>query len=220
MNFTKNARILLLNLTLIGLFLVLVKSIFYPTTVDRKITTFNFPSVVPLTGWQPLPSNNLIELTTNQPNYVSGRQYQYIQNGIPIDIEMRYLVNTAGDVKDLVKTYKLVPTTSITLRQHNEIGFYGLFTYQGKAYLSTCINPHGGSTFTDRQFKQNRNIHDWQTNRILPWLLGRENLKDNRCLWANLSTDIKNSSPESAYYLLETTFPTWYQWWYQRFPQA
>ncbi len=214
----KNLRMPVLAVTLTGVLLVLGKLILYPAVTKRTVTPFVFPSAVPLPGWQPLPSHPLVAQTTKPAKYVSGRQYQYIQNDLPLNIEMRYVVDTDGDVKEFIKTYASIPSSPV-LRQKEEIGFYGLFTYQGKAYLSTCINPYGNSTVTDRQFKQNRNTYDLQLNRLLPWLLGQENFKDERCLWAHLSTPLRHSSPEPAYQLLESTWFSWYQWWRPRFPK-
>lgn len=214
----KNLRIPLLAVTLSGVLLVLGKSILYPAVSSRTVTPFVFPSAVSLLEWQPLPSHPLVDQTAKHPNYLSGRHYQYIQNNLPLNIEMRYVVDTAGDVKDFIKTYTSIPSSPV-LRQQEGIGFYSLFIYQGKAYLSTCINPHGGSTVTARQFKQNRNTYDLQLGRLLPWLLGQENLKDERCLWTHLSIPLRDSSPEPAYLLLESAWFSWYQWWRPRFPK-
>ena len=214
----KNFRIPLLAVTLSGVVLALVKVILYPAVNSRTNTPFVFPSAVSLPGWQPLSSHPLVNQTELHPNYISGRHYQYIQNNLLMDIEMRYLVDTSGDVKDFIKTYTSIPS-SLVLRQHQGIGFYGLFTHQGKAYLSSCINPYGGSTVTHRQFKQNRNIYDLQPSRLLPWLLGQEDLKDDRCVWAHLSIPLKHSSPKRGYQSLESAWLSWSQWWRPRFPR-
>lgn len=214
----KNLRTPLLAVTLSGVLLVLGKVILYPAVSNRTVSSFVLPSAVPLPGWQPLPSHLLVAPTAKDPSYISGRQYQYIQNDLPLNIEMRYLVNTVGDVKGLIKTYTSIPSSPV-LHQQEGIGFYGLFTYQGKAYLSSCINPSGGSTVTDNQFKQNRNIYDLQLGRLLPWLLGQEKLKDERCLWAHLSIPLRHSSPEPSYQTLESAWVSWYQWWRPRFPK-
>lgn len=215
----KNFRPLLLAVTFSSVFLVLGKIVLSPYAGSRTVTSFVFPPVVPLSGWQSLPSHALSDRSSNHLNYISGRQYQYTQKDLPLNIEMRYVVNTTGDVKDFLKTYTFIPSSPV-LRQQEGIGFYGLFAYQGKAYLSSCVNPRGGSTVTARQFKQNRNTYDLPSERLLPWFLGQTNLKDERCLWANLSIPLRNSSPESAYQFLEKAWSSWYQWWHPRFPKT
>lgn len=234
MNGWKSTRISFLSVTLFGVLLVLTKAILFPASSNRTVTAFVFPSVVPLNGWQPLASHPLVtqssatescldcikETQTNkQVNYLSGRQYQYIQNGLSLNIEMRYLVNTVGDVKEYIKQNTNIHLAKVTLRQQTGIGYYNLFSDRSKAYLSTCINPRGGATVTDRQFKQNRNTYDLQS-RIVPWLLGQQELKDNRCLWTHISTPLKGTTPDRTYQFLETAFVSWYQWWYPRFPNS
>ena len=214
----KNIRISLLGVTLGGVLLVLGKVTLYPALSSRIVTPFVFPTAVPLTKWQPLQSHPLVDQTAKHPTYLSGRRYQYIQDNIQLDIEMRYLVDTDGDVKAFLNTYTSIRSFPM-LRQQEGVGFYSLFTYQRKAYLSSCINPYGGSTVTDNQFKQNRNTYDVRLSRLLSWLLGQEKLKDERCLWTHLSVPLRYSSPEPSYQLLESTWFSWYQWWRPRFPR-
>lgn len=213
----KNIRLSFLAVTTIGVFLVLAKSILIPAEDKRTASAFVFPNTLPLAEWQSLPSKRLVP-QSQRLKYLSGRKYEYIQNDLALNIEMRYVDNTVGDVKEYIKQEKL-PLSKVMQRQQTGIGFYNLFTYQEKAYLSSCINPRGGTTVTDRQFKQNRNTYDVQLNRVLPWLLGQQNLKDNRCLWTHLSVPLKHTTPDHAYQKLETAFFSWYQWWEPRFPK-
>jgi cyanosortase A-associated protein len=214
----KPLRMMLLATTFSGVFLVLLKSVFYPAESTSTVTPFAFPPTVPLQGWQPLTSDPLGDATPDRTHYIAGRRYQYIQNELPLAIEMRYFVDTGGEVKEFLKNHTSISVSPV-LRQKEEIGFYGVFTHQEQAYLSACINPRGGSTLTARQFKQNRNAYDMQLSRLLPWLLGRENLKDERCLWTHLSIPLKDSSSEVAYQNLEDAWFSWYQWWQPRFPE-
>lgn len=93
------------------------------------------------------------------------------------------------------------------------------FTHQQQAYLSACINPKGGSTFTSQQFDSNRIRYDFQFQRLLLWLFGREGLRDNRCLLTLLSTPLSQASPEAAYTTLEQAWFSLYKWWHSRFPK-
>jgi cyanosortase A-associated protein len=79
-----------------------------------------------------------------------------------------------------------------------------------RAYLDACINSRGGSTFTEEQFRANRIQYDVQFNRLLPWLLGQQELRDQRCLWTHLSIPLNQSSPESSYHILENAWFSWY----------
>ena len=217
MSYSKNFRLPLLAVTLGSALLVLTKVTLYSTASRYAVSPFTFFPTVPLPGWQLLSSTPLATQKEHL-EYLSGRSYQYTHASVPLAIEMRYLNNTSGEVKDLVESYTSVPTSG-KLRHQKGIGFYSVFTYQQKAYLSSCINPRGGSTVTQRQFNQNRHTYDVQINRLLPWLLGQEKLEDKRCLWTQLSIPVKNSSSE-AFRVLESAWFDWYQWWYPRFPKS
>lgn len=206
-----------------GVVAVLGNSILYPSVSDRAPSAFVFPTTIPLPEWQALASSPLVNQTTDKlTKYISGSQYRYLQKDLSLDIEMRYLANTNGDIKGLIKTYKTIPTYTdkiVHILRHQEgIGFYSLFVHSERAYLSACINPRGGSTVTDEQFRNNRIIYDVQLSRLLPWLLGKVELRDMRCLWAHLSIPLNNYSAENAYQTLEKAWFLWYRWWRLRFP--
>lgn len=141
----------------------------------------------------------------------------------PLNIEMRYEVETDGDVKQFIKNNTaiqfLLDQPLLVVRQQEGVGFYGVFVYQKRAYLDACINSRGGSTFTKEQFSYNRIQYDVQLNRLLPWLLGLQPLRDKRCLWTHLSIPLNQSSPEQAYLILENAWFSWYKWWSSRFPK-
>ncbi|MFB2894428.1 cyanoexosortase A system-associated protein [Aerosakkonemataceae cyanobacterium BLCC-F50] len=219
MIFWKHLRLIFLFTIFSTVLGVLVKSVLFPA--PSKITTpLGFPVTLPLQGWQLLQSSPLVDSIGDRiPPTISARHYQYVNNDLSLDIKMRYFVNTNGEVKDFIKSYESISVSSL-IRQKEGIGFYALFTYKDRAYLSACINPYGSSTVTARQFQQNHNFDALQFNRLLPWLLSQENLKDERCLWAYLSVPLKQSSPEVAYQSLENVWFSWYKWWNSRFPKA
>jgi len=220
-------RIVLLILTFANIVLVLGRSILDPTIGKRTVTPFVFPPVVPLPQWQLVTSQPLKNEIVERPPFtkvvLSGRQYHYLQNGLNLDIEMRYEVGTEGNVKHLIKEKTAIQLSLahplLVLRQQQGIGSYGLFVYQKRAYLDACINSRGGSTFTEEQFRANRIQYDVQFNRLLPWLLGQQELRDQRCLWTHLSIPLNQSSPESSYHILENAWFSWYKWWLPHFPQ-
>ncbi|MGG6265316.1 cyanoexosortase A system-associated protein [Leptolyngbya sp. AN03gr2] len=165
-----------------GTIAVLIKAHFYPNKPTK--TAFEIPQTLNLPNWSFKSSS---AINDNQSNFQSGKTYQYQQNQNTIDIEIRHIVNTDGDVRDYLQVYQAIALTQAPITQ-NKNGFYGLFTHQNRTYLSTCINPKGESTFTGVQFARNRNLYDIRLDRIALWLFSSTSLRDERCLWVQLST--------------------------------
>lgn len=222
----KKLRLPVLIITFTSALLVFGRTITDSSIGKRTATPFVFPSAVPLSQWQfvsskPLP-NQIVEQLPYGKLILPGMHYRYQQNGIPLKIDMRYEVNTAGDVKQLVEMHtdvKFLPNQPMPIIREHKLGFYGVYVYQQQAYLDACINPSGGSTFTSAQFDYNRIHYDLQFQRLLLWLLGRQELRDNRCLWTHLSIPLNQSSPD-AYSTLEQAWFSWYKWWQTRFPKV
>lgn len=226
MIFAKQLRSLLLVGTFVGVLCVLGRSILNPGTVERRVTSFEFPQGVPLPGWQPLESTPIDLKNAERPSFRAGRHYRYVRSDdVPLDIEIRYLAggSMSIDVKRFIGSYtsiRLSPGNPVlVLRQQQGVGFYSLFTHQARSYLSACINPRGGSTVTYEQFNRNWLVYNLRFSRLLPLLLDQESLRDRRCLWAHLSIPLKQLSPESSYPILEEAWFAWYQWWSPRFPK-
>lgn len=215
----KTVRIWLLAALFSGVLCVLVKSILFPHTPDAAATPFVFPTTVSLPEWQFLDSAPL--KITNNPNFRASRRYRYQQNDISLNIDMHYIINSPGDVKDFINKhiFSQKSATSLLLREKSGVGFHALFMTQEKAFLSSCINPRGGSTVTFDQFRDNRNTYDIQPVRILLWLLGLQELRDWRCMWNVLSVPVVKDKPEEVYPILESAWFSWYSWWEKRFPQ-
>lgn len=224
----KQLRIMLLAIAFANVLLVFGRSILDPSIGKRTATPFEFPAAVPLPQWQLTASQPLPDQTVERWPYgklvLSGMQYHYRQNNLPLDIKMRYEIETEGNVKQMTEQNTDVRFLQLkfppAIRQHDHLGSYAVFVYQQRAYLNACINSRGGSTFTTGQFDSNRIRYDAQLERLIPWLLGQQNLRDNRCLWAHLSIPLDRSSPESAYQVLEQAWFSWYQWWHTRFPNS
>ncbi|BCL35184.1 cyanoexosortase A system-associated protein [Nostoc sp. MS1] len=199
--------------------LVTAKSILFPNPDKPKISNFVFPQEVPLAQWQPTLVNSIEHSSIDNPDLIAQKHYRYVRNSIPLDIEMRYLGNFyEADIGMYlernfgIKSFKII-------RQKNGVGFYALGIDKQKAYLSSCINPRGNSTFTHAQFRDNRFSKDISFHRIIPILIGKEALLDKRCLWVYLSIPVQGSSHEEAYQVLEKAWFSWYQWWQPRFPE-
>jgi cyanosortase A-associated protein len=218
--FWKQIRIPFLAFTFVTGLLITGKVILLPSLDQAKINAFAFPETVPLPQWQLSLSEPLKTPEDKHPELVAQKHYRYIENNLPLDIEMRYLQNLYNaDVNLLLKSYTSIKSSAKIVRQSNEIGYYGLGIYKQRAYLSACINPRGDSTFTYGQFRQNRYFKDVSFARLLPLLIGQEPLLDKRCLWVHMSIPMQHSSPEAAYEVLEKIWVSWYQWWQPRFPQ-
>lgn len=214
-------RIPFLALTCACVFITSTNVLLISQKANEAKITFQFPSSVPLLGWQltasrPLPNSQLrsTRLITQQ-----SHKYTYTQNELPLEIEMRYLND--GNIPLYLKEVTGISSSAaktIVIRQHKGVGYYALGTDKNRAFLSSCINPRLKTTFTYEQF--NQNSYEYQTNpqSILSWVLGQKNIQDRRCLWVYFSIPLQNSSSESAYSTLEQAWFSWHEWWHPRFP--
>lgn len=224
MKFWQRWRTPLLIFTFVNVLFVFSRVLLDADIGKRKITPFTFPATVPLPQWQQVGSKPLPDRIVEQEPYgkivFPGRRYQYKQNGLLVNIDMRYELNSEGNGEDAIATDLKIPfpRDRVSLIRHNpQLGYYAVFVHQKQAYLNACINSRGGSTFTSSQFDTNRLRYDFQLQRIAFWLLGKQELRDNRCLWTHLSIPLKQSTPD-AYSTLEQIWFSWYKWWSSRFP--
>jgi cyanosortase A-associated protein len=210
-----------------GTILVLGKSIIYPTNAINGVVrpaAFTFPSAVPLPEWQPLASQPLNSPITPPLELLARRLYRYEQKNLSLDIEMQYTIEKGGNIINFIRSYTTIPLSAISVelrrdRYQPTVGFYTLFVHQKRAYLISCINPLGNSTVTSPQFHRNRYTYDLKFERIVKWLFSRENIRDFRCLWTQISIPLNHISLEDAYPVLEKVWFAWYRWWQPRFPQ-
>lgn len=217
----------LIAFSFVGIFFTLCRFSLDPTAGKRPVTAFAFPKVVPLPGWQLLESSRSVIKRKAEPSnpyeaVLASQKYLYRQNNQQMEIEMRYVVGTLGNIQGYLGDYtpiQLQNTQLLQLRQQPGVGFHKLFVYQGRSHLNACINPRGDSTINTAQFLANRQTKDLQLQRLMPWLLGKESLRDRRCLWVHLSVPLSQVSAETTYPVLEKAWLSWYQWWSSRFPQ-
>ncbi len=223
----RQPRQMLLALTFVSVFFSLGRFSLDPTAGNRQVTPLTFPSVVPLQGWQLLESRPQAEPITRVHNsweaVLATHKYRYKQNNQQMEIQMRYVVGTSGELHSYFQNYASIQLHDgqllQNLRQQQGVGFYSLFVYQRRSHLSACINPRGSSTVTSAQFLANRYTYDRHLRRLVPWLLGKESLPDKRCLWADLSIPLNKESAQTTYPVLTQAWWFWYQWWNPRFPQ-
>ncbi|MCX7596203.1 MAG: cyanoexosortase A system-associated protein [Fischerella sp.] len=220
MKIWEKIRLSLLILTSSSIFLVLGLVIFLPKQENHTATPIVFPETVSIPNWQFKSSSSPPLLLEKYPQLIAHKNYQYTLNNLPLDIEMRYIKTSVGDVKTLIRKYTGISPSFHAMSQREGVGYYGLGFDQKRAYLSACIHPEGKSTFDGKQFKQHQQKSEQYWQRLLPWLLGREKLTNDRyCLLAHLSIPLNGYSPESAYQVLEKAWLTWYQNWRSRLPK-
>jgi cyanosortase A-associated protein len=214
MNYWRSLQITILALLLGSAVFVLGKSIFYPKVAKPDPI---LPKLASFPEWKFLTTNPILNSTASDPDdtkpqhyrLMSGRIYHFSRPQQNLDLEIRYLGETDGDVRKMLKQYKsiLIPNTitkdSFILRQRLGIGSYILFTEAEQIHLSACINPSGNSSVTRNQFESDRNNYDLQFSRIGAWLKGEAELREQSCLWVHLSMSIKNDSDRARYQLAQ-----------------
>ena len=213
-------RTILLATTAIATAFTLITS-FVRTEASSPIQDYTFPESVTLSEWklsftQPAKPHSIDSSEYITGDFIAGKQYRYRRDEKLLDIEMRYFANTNGDLKSFI-TNQTGELSSVLKK--SEAGFYSLYADGNKAYLSACINPHGISTVTSDRFNRNLMIHDTRLENILPWLLGRSEFRDKRCLWAHLSMPLNGNIADENYKTLETVWFDWHDWWRSHYPE-
>jgi cyanosortase A-associated protein len=194
-------------------------------------TAFNFPQTVPLAGLSMLTSRSTAAHVFKNGKVATGMSYRYQHSPQPIEMEIRYITDGVANLPHLptmIEEFTKIPPTAVlgpsTLKEQTGVGFYSLFIDRKTAYFSTCINPRGIATVTGDKFIGNTTpsllSNRFQFDRVLPWLLGRQTLRDSRCLWTLISTPIDEAAPDDTMKALETVGINWTQWWQAHFPAA
>lgn len=215
-------RIVLIALSLGGIIFILLKSLIDPNFTKKKmVNNASLPQSVPLANWQTIKST---PIKPKNEQLSEGYQYKY-QNPLgKLDIDTHYEIYTDSNVSRLLMVYQSIPpaTARLQLKQKDGIGYYSLFEYQDKAYISACINPKGQTTVTEQQFVKNRYLYNWSIPRLLFWTIGQKDLFDGRCLFTTMSIpiDTHENALNNAYQTLETTWFDWYRWWQQNYPSS
>jgi len=213
-------RQIFLVVTLLGLALAVLKLGLDPKAANRQPQNLTFPASVPVPPWQFMQS---AAIAPNNPKleefFLDIYEYKYQKEGKSLNVKMYYTLGTRGESSVfLAKRFEIdsaVFPIAQEFRGNSETGYYSLFNYKGRSHLVSCINPRGSSTVTSQQFLANRNQYDLQPERFIPWILGQEALRDNRCLWVDMSIPLE---AKTAYPILEKAWGSWYQYWDGKFP--
>jgi cyanosortase A-associated protein len=160
-----------------------------------------------------------------QPKFMTGSRYEYLVDDLPVSIDLRYAVGTDGDLYVLVKelTEAKIDEDQFRLKsvRKDPIGYYFVFDYQNRLYLTACVNPRGISTVTREQFDDNASSQILNRDVLIGWLLGQKDLRDRRCLFTLISTPLTtNSDRQEVTQKLEKVWISWYEWWKPRFPPS
>ncbi|MBD2177824.1 cyanoexosortase A system-associated protein [Pseudanabaena sp. FACHB-1998] len=222
---TKNislVTVLIATCTAIGIYL------FIPSSKLRA--KYQLPPQISLSEWKFQSSNPLDKLYVNRA--ISSQRYIYKStNEEVLQIDLLYINGIVKVPQYLLDLGLNSSKNRLVNRYAQETGHYVLFSDQKRAYLSSCINPRGGSTITEDQFMQNRNTYDINPERIISYLLGTTDLRDTRCLFTIMSISLednnesnnldaqKANSLDKSYQKLEKTWINWHKDWQKNFPK-
>ncbi|MEH2160640.1 MAG: cyanoexosortase A system-associated protein [Nostoc sp.] len=210
-------RILFLSVTWIGIVLTTI----YLITSNRLLNTSILPDSLALKSWQQVKAkswsnqNSDIPINTQVAIVRSQKDYSYVRNDQRLDLQMRYSMNTRGESNPFLDQINanLAKDSKNNIKYVKGIGYYLLYSDSKQAYLTACINPRGGSTVTSAQFMQNRYTYDLTWSRIVPWIFGKEVLRDNRCIWTQLSVPLNQVADSKVYSILESLWADNYLSW-------
>ena len=156
----------------------------------------------------------------SQEKIASVKHYQYIKNNLSISVRVSYVVNTRGNVHQLIATQTDVAENILNqqrIKKHNSLGFYSLFQDNDYAYLSSCLDSQGNTTVTSQQFSENLNQIKINPSLLGKWLVGKASIRDRRCLWFHLSVPLQ-SEVNNSHAVLENTWIDLVEWWSPNFP--
>jgi cyanosortase A-associated protein len=221
MNVWDKGRLPCLFVVLAGSLAALGWGINTPLQPRPTVAAFSFPAIVPLTGWQQLGSSPLPIPTYEKLIPIASKVYQYRQDGRVLEIEMRYLTATKGDIPQFLHWYKSIEQTpAAKIERQPGIGYHLFFVHQNKAYLSSCIHPQGESTVDGKQYLKTKLLSSGNPRQLWGWLVGQKTLFDQRCLWSHLSLPLTEpSQPEKTHQILKEVWLPWADWWQKNFPE-
>ncbi len=221
-------RQIFLAVSLFGLLLAVLKLGLDPKAANRQPANFSFPQSVQIPNWQLTGGTEIAPENPKLEEFsLDIYEYQFTkdlnskdQNPKSLNIGMYYTPGTRGESTIFfAKQFKInsaITPIPQTYKGNNETGYYSLISHQGRSHLVSCINPRGTSTVTSQQFLANRNQYDFQFDRLISTFLGQEAIRDNRCLWVDISMA---EDPKIAYPILEKAWTAWYPYWQDKFPQ-
>ena len=236
---TKNSLLIFTNILV---FSATIYSLLENQVGNRDAKAFIFPNKIPLTSWNQIESDlaqrealrERSSLVTREGELVkppitleSGttitpvKHYHYVKDDLTINVSVSYVVNTRGNVYQLIDTQTGIPNNVLNqqqIKKHNDIGFYSVFQDNDYAYLSSCLDSQGKATVTSQQFSANLNQVKLTPSLLAKWLLGKASIRDRRCVWLHLSIPLQ-SEVKTSHKILENTWIDLVKWWSPNFPE-
>lgn len=191
-----------------------------------NLQAYEFPETIEIEGWNFTESESIKPVEKPEyegSSYRAGRHYRYRQGRTPLDVEIRYVTETLGGVDLFTREHERFQGKAdgeeivALIRQSPETGAFAQLTYDDYAYISTCINPRGLSTVSPDQFQRNQELYDTVMDRVIPWLLGRDRWRDDRCLWTLMYIPL-GDDPDQTQDQLEAAWRDWFDTWEGQFP--
>jgi cyanoexosortase A len=103
----KQWHIPLIATTWIGVILAAIYLVFFPSTGSRRLTDYTLPDTLVLSGWQRVSATALHKSANRgNPNIdiiESNKLYRYIRSNQQLEIQMRYVLNTLGNLDALTE---------------------------------------------------------------------------------------------------------------------
>ncbi|NEO85867.1 MAG: cyanoexosortase A system-associated protein [Spirulina sp. SIO3F2] len=214
--------ILVVNALLLGIGVAWV-------TIDPKVgrlQSYEFPEAIELETAAFKSSDRLKPVEKPEyegSSYIAGRHYQYRDRNQPLDIEIRYVIDTEGGVDKFTREHEQIEGFEKSedliaqIKRTPETGHYALLQYQDRTYISACINPRGKTTASHSQYLVNQQLYDTVIERVGVWLLGRQRWRDDRCLWTIMYTPTGDDA-EVSEDRLEAAWAEWVDHWQANFP--
>ncbi len=210
-------RILLICLLIIITLGALIKTFIFPINSDKyQSLNVKFPEKILLPQWKLITSK---KLPAKSPNYKNGYEYKY-QNGDNqqlMNVQIRYEPKTDGNVSRLINVYqKIKPATIRWQIKSYKKGFYSIFNYEDKMYLTACLKNNGYTTVTEQQFYANSFENYIKPLRLFFWLIGLKPLTDSECYFILSTTKYPvNSTKYQSFNLIK--IETFWQEWINQF---
>lgn len=213
----------LLSTTAIGISLVAAYSVINSNAGNRPVTNFVFPQKIPLPYWEYVGKQTInVSPTVEEARDIiqSANRYRYRENATLLNIDMYYLTDTRGHIEHLLQKQASINPETLKTQQieQQDNNYYSIFSDRDRTYLSSCLNPTGESTVTQKQFSENLDKRLLNLKLLSDWLLGKASIRDRRCLWVTISTPNDSSSFLEPTDILKQTWQDWHQWWQPRFP--
>ncbi|OUC15745.1 MAG: hypothetical protein B0A82_05215 [Alkalinema sp. CACIAM 70d] len=189
---------------------VAIQGVINPKMFLREYDAHPFPEMLQLEQAQNISQKTIAIKSTNTPQYdriLETKQYDYTYQQKSLSVELRYVVDTEGDLGKLIAEQMGLPKeiNDTAKMLVNSTGTYRFFTYQQRTYISTCLTPTGRAVINKKQFEKQQYLHLLEPRVWGRWAIGQGNLLEQRCIWAQISLPVQQvqSSEQVAAFLLQ-----------------